>query len=117
MSLDEAKLVQEVYRRFLDGEENADWDEIDDQLYHLDYLEDDQIHKEADVQLEKHKKGNIRCGQEFCNQGCYAIKVVEAVVSIINLYKETEYLPKENRYILEYYLALSHLKMIISEPN
>jgi|GEM_PF-4281077 len=111
---DESKTIEQVYRRFMDGEEHASWDEIDTQLEYLDYLDSDQVFREASVQLSYHKFGKIRCGQEFCNQGCFAENVVDAVEIICKLYSDTNYLPVKNRYVLEYYLALSQLKMIVS---
>lgn len=117
MTPDQAKVVGEVFRRFLEGEEGAGWDEVDTQLQHLESLTDDETYKEADIQVYYHNYGKVKCSQEFCNQGCYAQTVVDAVIYICDLYKETGNLHKNNRYILSYYLALSHLKMIVSDAT
>lgn len=123
MNPDEAKVVAEVFRRFIDGEgvgsdcKGTSWDIIDDHLENLACLNDEEVHREADIQLYMHNKGKIECGQEFCNQGCFAQVVVDAASYICELYQDTHNLHKNNRYILEHYLALSHSGMIISVPT
>lgn len=117
MTPDEVKAVEQVYRTFLSGEEHAGWDEIDTQLEYLDYLEPEQLYKEATVQLTYHKASGVVCSEEFCNQDCMASDVVDAVEIICTLYNETGSLHEKNRYILQYYLALGHLKMIVCKPR
>lgn len=121
MSADEKLAVSEVYRRLLDGEGAgvdcmaSEWDLIDDQLTYLDFLEDDQLYREAEVMHTHQSKGVVKCAQEFCNQGCYAQNVSDAVGAILRLYKETNNLHSNNRYVLANYLALVQLGMIISD--
>lgn len=120
---DESKIVTAVFNRFLEGEgtgsdcSSTPWDTLDDQLQALEHLDDDQIHREADVQLYHHSKGAIHCGQENCSQDCFARTVVDAATYICYLYKKTGNLHKNNRYVLVQYLSLSQLGMILSEAK
>lgn len=106
--------VEQVYVRFMEGEELAGWDEIDTQLEYLDYLDEEQIFREASVQVIYHESGKVGCNDEFCGQGCFAEIVVEAAEIICELFNNTGQLTPKHRYVLEYYLALSQLKMIVS---
>lgn len=118
MTPDEAKTVAEVYRKLFDADiSQLEWDEMDNQMTYLDYLDDREIFNECSVLLERQSKGIISCHSEFCNQGCYAQNVADAVGHILDLYKETQNLHKKNRYVLEQYLSLSHIEFIISRPR
>lgn len=114
MTPEKTKVVEEIYNFLLTSETNAPWDDLDDQMMHLEYLEDSQILRETEVQFMYHSRGKIRCYSEFCNQGCYADKIVMAVTYILDLHKGDGAISKENRYVLESYLALSHIHMIVS---
>lgn len=117
MSPDQVKTVSDVFRKFMESETQNTWDSLDDQMSHLEYLSDDEIHREADIQVYYHSKGTVKCGHEFCNQGCYAQTIVDAVGYILELYKDGGEMHKNNRYVLEYYLSLSALRMIVSDPK
>lgn len=111
MTKEQLATIDDVYAQFMKGEEHAGWDLMDDQLCHLEYLDDHQTIIEVKVQLERHGS-TVACNQEFCNQGCYAQIVVEAVKYIVNDC-ECEILSVKERYVLDYYLSLSQLGMIV----
>lgn len=107
MNPDEVKNVKLVYRHFMATEENRSWDELDDFMDKLEYLEDFQLHREADVVYTMHKNGDVGCGVEHPQSECFVSNIIEAVGSILDLYKETHDLHPENKYILQYYLAVN----------
>jgi hypothetical protein len=114
MTSDQAKSVAEVYRRFIDAEGIRGWTEVDDYLDALSWLDDDQLHREADVVFEIHKRGQVKCMADHDQSKCFVPRIVEVVGYILELYKETGNLHKNNRYILEYYLAYQQAGMIIT---
>lgn len=117
MSPEKIRAINEVYLRFMDSEEDAGWDVIDDHLQHLEYLDDLEIVRESEIQTHYHSFGKIKCQQETCDRGCFAQSVCDAVTHILDFYKVTNELNVENRYVLENYLALSKVGMIISDAK
>lgn len=111
MTKDQAKIVAYVYRKFLENE-NRGWDEMDDYLEILEYLDDDQLYREADILLDKHTGKKLVCNMKHKNNRCFLSETIEAVLAILELYKDTSDLHKKNRYILQYYLALSQAGLI-----
>lgn len=115
MTPDQVRIVAQVYRRFAESEDRP-WDSLDDNLWPLEWLDNDQLHRECDVLLEKHRQGKPRCDVEHKKENeCFVPTIIDAVVAILDLYKKTGYMHKNNRYILEYYLALTQIGMIISD--
>jgi hypothetical protein len=113
MSSDQIKNVAHIYRILLNSEENRDWTDVDTLIEQLSWIDDDQLHREADVIYEIHKKGNVKCLSEHPKEQCVVPKMVEAVGAILDLYRETGQLHINNKYILQYYLAYSQAQMII----
>lgn len=113
MTSEQSKMVSLVYRQFASSEELG-WGELDENLCLLEYLDDDQLHREADVLLSKHQQGKPECRVKHEISACFVPKIIEAVSVILELYKETGNLHKNNRYVLQYYLALSQINHIVS---
>lgn len=114
MTSDEAKLVSEVYLKLSETEYRG-WNGIDDYLVLLDFLDDDQLNREAEVIYEEHKNKKVRCPVNHPASSCIIPKLVESTGSILNLYKETGNLHPKNKYILQYYLAINQSGMILSD--
>lgn len=114
MTSDQVKIVSQVYKHLLDREDRK-WDGLDDLMDIVEYLDDDQLHREADVLYSKHSLGTVKCEQDHAREKCFVPIMVEAVGAILELYKETGNLHENNKYILQYYLALQQAGMIISE--
>lgn len=118
MNSDQAKNVALVYRRFIASEKfgicggEGMWDGLDDYMDQLEYLDDNQLHREADVVLMGHKQGKPDCGQNHTQSECFISQIVDAVDAILEQYKETGNLHKNNKYILQYYLAISQAGMV-----
>lgn len=96
----------------MENEANG-WDQIDDDMGKLDWLDDDQLHREADVMLEIHGRGEPHCAKEHDTSECFIPILIEACGLITELYKETGYLHKNNRYVLQNYLAIGNAGIII----
>jgi hypothetical protein len=115
MTQDQAKVVAHVFRQFLTADiKHAQWTHIDDQMEALDWLSDDQVCVEAEVIYNKQKDGNPRCIMDHEPSKCMVPLIIEAVQVILKLNKETGFLHYKNRFILQYYLLLSHIGEIIS---
>jgi hypothetical protein len=112
MNQEQVRVVAQVYRQFLSSEDSRGWEAIDDYLDTLGYIDDDQIIREAEVVLTYHRKGKVRCEKDHPEAECFAPKVVEAVQAIVELYKEGGQLHRNNRYVLEYYLAVDQAGML-----
>lgn len=113
MSKDQVQIVNEMYSRFIESEHEDSWDELDDALSHLDYLTNVELMNEVQILFDKHSDKNIRCKLNHPQSKCMAPKIMEAVLAIIQLYRETGVLHTKNKYICQYYLALTHTKFIL----
>lgn len=114
MSPTQAKIVAEVYRHFIERE-NTPWTPMDDLLDYLEYLDDDQLHREADVIYLMQINRNPRCERDHEKSACFIPVLIDAIVAILDLYKDTNQLHKNNRYILQYYVACSQMGGIITD--
>jgi hypothetical protein len=112
MSPEQVRTVAQVYRQFIENESHRGWDEIDNYLLYLDFLDDDQLHREADVVYVQHKDEKVGCDQDHKLSDCFVPKVIDAVNAILELYKVTGHMHKNNRYILQYYIAITQAGMI-----
>lgn len=108
MKPEEVKVVTEAYNKLILVEETG-WSILDDLLETLDYLDDDQTHREADVLFSKE---TVHCinHEKHDPSKCLITIVCEATGYILELYKETSSLHKNNKYILQYYLALAQVQ-------
>jgi len=117
MDHEEKELVTYVRSHLLKNEERG-WDALDNYILYLEYLDNDQLHREADVVYSEHNKGRVRCeNKQHPREQCFIPDLHEAVGIILGLYKETGQLHDKNRYILQYYLAMTHAKMIVVDPS
>lgn len=114
MSAVESKVVTEVYLKFIETEKRG-WTAVDDYLEMLDFLDDDQLHREADVIHSRHSVGNARCDTDHKKSECFVPTIVEAVGYVLDLYKDTGNMHPKNKYILQCYLALSQAGAIVSD--
>lgn len=112
MTSDQVKVVVGVYAHLIAAEDRG-WDSLDDYMHHLEYLDDDQLHREADVILTEHVRGLVRCRENHPREKCFIPTLIEAVGAILELYKDTNNLHPKNRYILCYYLAFNQADLII----
>jgi hypothetical protein len=115
MNGDQKKTVAEVFERFSSAEEKmVKWDEIDTQLSYLEYMSDSEIFQESRFVIVGHLTGIVCCDDKICNRGddCFAKVTVRACEYILDDYLQSDYMPAKNRYVLSYYLALTHLGMI-----
>lgn len=116
ISREQRKVVVQVYLHLLENEKRG-WDGLDDYMEYLEYLDSDQLHREADVIYSYHKGHNVRCHQEHSKDKCLVPLLVESVGAILELYKETNNLHEKNRYIIEYYLAMNQAGMVLIEGS
>jgi hypothetical protein len=114
MSSEQRKTVTTVYNHLLSKEDRG-WDGLDDLIDMLEYLSDDQLHREADVVYTEHSRGKVRCKEDHAAERCLMPLLVDASAAIIELYKETNSLHPKNRYILYYYLAMNQAGLILMD--
>ena len=112
MSPEQRKTVTSVYNHLI-SKESRGWDDLDDYLDMLEYLDNDQLHREADVLYLQHCRGPVKCHQDHPREQCFVPLLVDAVSSILELYKESNAMHPKNRYILQYYLAMYQAGMIL----
>ena len=116
MNPDQSKIVIQVYNHLIENEKRG-WDGLDDYMDYLEYLDNDQLHREADVVYSQHRTRTVKCQQEHAIEKCLIPIMVEAVGAILELYKETDSLHDKNRYILQYYLAMNQADMIVLDDS
>lgn len=113
MNSEQKKNVTAVYNQLINSEARG-WDGIDEYLEMLEYLDDDQLHREADVLFSAHKNKPMGCPYPHKDPtNCFVKRVIEAAEAILELYKETGQMHKNNRYILQNYLALAQSEQIV----
>lgn len=114
MTKDQQEVVSQVYRRFYDADANdKNWTNIDEQMHMLDWLDDNQLIVEAAVLYQIQTAGEPRCNQKHPITECFIPLVIDAVTSILDLFAETGSLHEKNRFILQYYLAMSQVGFIV----
>ena len=114
---DEAANIKYTYRKLMESESKG-WQEIDDYLEMLEYLDDLQLYKESEALYGHHRHKNMGCPYNHTpGSACFVANMLESVDSILQLYKKTKNLHVDNRYILCYYLALSQMGQIVELLN
>lgn len=113
MTPEQVKNVTHVYNKFMNSEKRG-WDELDNCLELLEFIDDDQLHREASVMYDKHRHG-ASCHVDHPESDCFVPHIIEAISAILELYMDTGNMHKNNRYILQYYLALSQAEMILPD--
>ena len=116
MTPEQRKVVSSAYSHLMEKEARG-WDGLDDCMEYLAYLDDDQLHREADVIHSQHSHGKVRCQQDHPIEHCFIPMLVDAVAAILELYKETNYMHPKNRYVLQYYLSMQQVGMIIYDES
>lgn len=118
MNTDQIKVVARVFRQFL-ASETLEWNfQLDDALCQLEWLEDEQLALEATLLCKQHSNNKLRCTADHKrSEECFALTIYDAANSICDLYADTHEMHKNNRYILQYYIALTHLGMILTESD
>lgn len=113
MTKDQIQIVRSVFSKLAaaDAAETS-WTDIDEQMYFLEFLENNQLTIEAAVISNKHSQGNPRCGTDHPIEECFVPKIVEAVGYILDLYASTGNLHPNNAYILKYYIAMNQVGFI-----
>jgi hypothetical protein len=107
------KILTHLYNQFLDSEKKG-WTNLDDFLELLEFLDSDQLYREADLLYTHHKNRNMGCPYKHSNgTECFVKPLLEGVEAILNLYLETGNMHPNNRYILQYYLALAQDGQIV----
>lgn len=114
MTPEQRKIVTKAYTHLLESEKRG-WDNLDDYIDHLEYLDDEQLCRESEVVYEQHKSGSVKCQQDHPKENCFIPVLVDASSAIIDLYNETKSLHVKNRYVLQYYLAMNQADMIVVE--
>lgn len=114
MTKDQQLIVTQVYRKFYESD-SADegWTDIDEQMSMLEWLDDNQLVVEAAVLMQLQAQGTPRCGQPHPISQCFVPTIVEAVGYILDLFANTGSLHAKNKFILQYYLALSQIGFIV----
>ena len=106
---DQANTINRDYRHLL-KHENRGWDGLDDYIGYLEYLDDDQLHREADVIFAFHSKVNVKCTQDHPKEQCFIPILVEAAGAILEYYKDVGKLSERHKYILQYYLSMEQAR-------
>ena len=115
MSVEQENAVKFVYRNFITHDYRRGWTEIDDRLYELSFLNDDQTILETETQVYMHSVGNLKCAEDHGESTCIVPQLMDSVNAICELFQETQQLHPKNRYILHNYLAVSHQKIIYTD--
>lgn len=114
MTKDQQEIVSRVYVKFYKSDcTDEGWTDIDEQMSHLEYLEDNQLVIESAVLIQLQSGGQPKCTLDHPNKECFVPIVIEAVGYILDLYESTSNLHPKNKFILQYYLALSQVGHIL----
>ncbi len=114
MTKDQQETVSRVYRRFADADAAAtSWTDVDEQISILEWIDDRQLIIESAVLVQLQSQGEPRCNQDHPISECFIPLIIEAVNHILELYEKTGNLHINNKFILQYYLALSQVGLII----
>lgn len=117
ISRDQENDLKEIYRSLISNDYKRDWKPIDDRLYELDFLSDEEIVKETEIQIYNHSLGEVMCKEEHNGKICLMPTLLRAVDAICESWNETQDLVPKCRYILQNYLAISHLGIIYLTPE
>ena len=121
MTSEQTQAIDIVYRRFIDSEnERPLWNPIDEAMEKLQWIDADQLVRESKIASEELRQGKVKCN--LCLSGhknsvCFAPRIMEAVRVILTLCDQNGLIPNSHSYILQYYLALKHVKVLFSEAE
>jgi hypothetical protein len=118
MSNSQKNSVLMVYKNFIDNEYllNNGWSDMDESMWQLEFLSDEETITEAEVLINKHSQYVVKCS-DYCEYRSDMVpQLLEAVGAIIEVWVYSGgILHPKNRYIIHNYLAMSFLKMIYVE--
>jgi len=115
MTQEQVNITNYIYNHFNNADlQESKWTVIDEYMSYLDYLEDNQVVIEAEVKLEEHLSGSPKCKDHDRKHNCLVPKIIEAVKILINNNKNKKKLQSKDRFTLQYYLAISQAKFIVS---
>lgn len=112
---EESKNITYIYNKFLDSETKG-WDQLDEVLILLEWLDDSQLYREVEVTYSKQRNKKMGCQYEQDHKPgyiCMVKSILEAVECISKIYEENHYMNETNRYILCNYLALVQAGQIV----
>lgn len=113
LSNEQSKNITYVYSKLLQSELSG-WAEIDDCLEQIEWLSDDELFRECELLYSYQKNGNVSSRYKDDSKATLFIRnLIEASDAILELYKETNNLHSNNRYILSYYLGLCQTGQIV----
>lgn len=103
--------------------ETYGWNEIDNAMSMLEWIDDDQLCREVDVLLHIHLRGEPKCANGNHKAGkcvvpypsgtCCVVPIITTAAYITQKYLGREPINDSDRYVLRYYLALSQAKLIL----
>jgi hypothetical protein len=115
MTKEQQITVSQVYRQFAESDsKDMEWTNIDTYMEAMSWLDDNQLIIEAAVVHQIHCSGQPRCTQEHPIEHCFVPVIIDAIGHILDLYAETKNLHVKNRFVLEYYLAVTQEGLILS---
>lgn len=115
MTKEQQETVTKVYRQFYGSDtRDTDWTEIDTFMEAMAWLDDPQLVIETAIVHQIQCAGQPRCTQDHPIENCFVPTIIDAVGHILDLYAETQNLHVKNRFILEYYLAVTQEGLIVS---
>jgi hypothetical protein len=118
MTEEQTQIIDAVFQRFIDSENQRPiWNPIDEAMYKLQWIDSDQLVREASIISYEHKHGKVRCNMQHNQSVCFAPKIVQAAQILLTDYESTRNLPAAHKYMLQYYLSLHHLKIIYTDEN
>lgn len=113
----ETEIVNFIYKSFYDTDlKEQKWSVIDEYMSYLDYLNDQEILVESEIKLKEHLSGDPRCPfeEEHKKHKCIVPSIIEAVKILIDSNNGLKKIDIKDRFVLQYYLAISQAKYIIS---
>lgn len=108
MSKEQEESVKMVFRNFITHDQQRGWSDIDEILFKLDFLSDEETILETETQIYRHSQGTLKCAEDHGQKACLVPQLMDCVNAICELYNESKSLHPKNRYLLHNYLAVSH---------
>lgn len=112
LTADQAMILREILRKF-NNNEVLEWTSLDENMLHLQELSDSQLAVEADVMHQVHVRNGASCSKNRLIEASLVPTILDGVDFILDDFEENGRLAKKTRYILEYYLSLSHANIIV----
>jgi hypothetical protein len=107
--------IENVFRRFADSDSKTkNWDELDEAISMLGWLDDNQLTIEVHTKLIHQTSGSPRCNSDHPIAECFVPDIVEAIDLLLNEYVDTRYLSNKAKFMMQYYLGLSQIGHIVS---